>query len=384
MIENNTNQPAQEEQQAPAEMAGFNPFDEGAWVEQPAPDVPRETITEETPKTEAQTETPAQEAAKEEAPKPWYADFGFESEEAAKTEIQTLRESKDKAPTAAEIQFANEQSQTLFNYLKEGKETEVLQFLSRKQQLAQVETMPAEAALRLHIEQTHPHYKAEDVADVMEEKYGLPPKPVMEAHEDEEDFAVRETAYNNQVAKVQRRMERDAFAAREELKKINQELVLPEIGGKTPEAQAPAQSSAEVEAIRQQYLQSLDQHFQKFTGFQVTYKDEAVELPIPFAVTPEEAQAQRDALRNFDHDAYFASRWIGQDGQYNVEQMMADKYLLENRDKVFQKLVSEAVNQRLAHERKNKANIQVNGPSGTFNPGAQDQNKEMAEHFFSN
>jgi hypothetical protein len=62
MIENNTNQPAQEEQQAPAEMAGFNPFDEGAWVEQPAPDVPRETITEETPKTEAQTETPAQEA----------------------------------------------------------------------------------------------------------------------------------------------------------------------------------------------------------------------------------------------------------------------------------------------------------------------------------
>jgi hypothetical protein len=384
MTENTVNQPAQEEQQQPAEMAGFNPFDEGAWVEQPTPDVPRETITEETVETPAATTTTTEEATTTEAPKPWYADLGYDSEEAAKTEIQTLREGKDKAPTAAEIQFANEQSQTLFNYLREGKETEVLQFLSRKQQLAQVETMPAEAALRLHIEQTHPHYKAEDVADVMEEKYGLPAKPVQEAHEDDDEFAVREQAYNQQVAKVQRRMERDAYAAREELKKINQELVLPEIGGKTPEAQANAQSSAEVEAIRQQYLQSLDAQYSKFTGFQVTYKDEAVELPIPFAVTPEEATAQRDALRNFDHDAYFASRWIGQDGHYNVEQMMADKYLLENRDRVFQKLVSEAVNQRLAHERKARANIQVNGPSGTLNPGAQATDKDMAEHFFSN
>jgi hypothetical protein len=384
MTENTVNQPAQEEQQAPAEMAGFNPFDEGAWVESPAPDVPRETTTEETPETPAQTETPAQDAPAEEAPKPWYADFGYESEEAARTEITTLREGKDKAPTPAEIKFANEQSQTLFNYLREGKEEDVLKFLSRKQQLAQVETMPAEAALRLHLEQANPHYKAEDIQDVMEERYALPQKPVMEAHEDEEEFALREQAYNQQVAKVQRRMERDAFAAREELKKINQELVLPEIGGKTPESQAPAQSSAEVEAIRTQYLQSLDTQYSKFTGFQVTYKDEAVELPIPFQVTPEEALAQRDALRNFDHDAYFASRWIGPDGAYNVEQMMADKYLLENRDKVFQKLVSEAVNQRLAHERKAKANIHVNGPSGTLNPGAQVSDKDMAEHFLSN
>jgi hypothetical protein len=383
MTENTVNPPVQDEQITPTEMAGLDPFAEGAWTETP-PDVPRETIAEESAETPAQTETTVQEAAAAEAPKPWYTDFGYESEEAARTEIQTLREGRDKPPTAQEIQFANEQSQTLFNYLKEGKEADVLQFLTRKQQLAQVETMPAEAALRLHLESANPHYKPEDIQDVMEERYGLPPRPVQEPHEDDDEFAAREAAYNQQAGKVQRRMERDAYAAREELKRLNADLVLPEIGGKTPEAQTPAQSSAEVEAIRQQYLQTLDRDYTKFKGFEVTYKDEAVELPIRFVVTPEEQAAQRDQMHNFDHNEYFANRWIAQDGSYQIENMISDKYFLENKERIIQKLVSDAVNQRLAHERKHRSNIHVSGPSGTLNPGAQASEKDMAEHFFSN
>ena len=369
--------------------APVDPFNEASWVEVPAAgedDVPRETTGEENKEVKAQEgqESTAQEAApKEEAPAPWYQSFGYDSEEAAKAEIEALRAQKDQPPTPAEIAFANEQSRQFFDYLREGKEDEVYKFLEAKRRFAAVDAMPAPDALRLHLEAAHPHYSAEDVADIMEERYALPPAPVRDEYESDQDWAQKETAYQTQVQKVQRRMERDAVGARQELQKLNQQLVLPEIPGRQAQASAaPAQSSAEVEAARQTYLSTLDRDYQKFAGFNAVFKDEEVEIPVQFQIDPTEKAALHERLRNFDVDGFILSRWFTPEGQPNAVAIAEDVYLLENRGRVTQKLVQDAVNQRLVHERKKAANIKIGGDKGTFQPEGNHMD-ELARAIFS-
>jgi hypothetical protein len=359
-------------QEAPQVTGMVDPFNEEAWVEPtPEADVPRETGDETPPKEEAKEEEAKPEVVAE-APKPWYETYGFASEDEAKTEIETLRSLKEKAPTPAEIAFANEQSKRLFEAIKEGKEDEVYQILEQKRKLSAADTMPAADALRLQLSLTHQHYTPEDVSDVMEERYALPPRPVQELHESDDDFALRENAYSQQVQKVERRMNRDAVSAREELKRINQELVLPDINKQAPEnPEAAAQRSAELKALRDSYLQAFDRDFPKFTGFQVTYKDEEVEIPVAYTVDETEKAAYRARLSDFDVDEFVNSKWFNPDGSPNVVKFAQDVYEMENRDRIMQKLVNEAVNQRLAHERKKNANIHLSGPQGTLVPGGE-------------
>jgi hypothetical protein len=377
--------PGQEAPQQTETVAAINPFDEGAWVEQD-PSVPQGT--NDSPQTEEvkpEVETPEAQKPEAEATKAWYETFGYESEDAAKAEIETLRSLKDKEPTPAETQFANEQSKRLFEAIREGKEDEVFQILDQKRKLSAVDTMPAADALRLHLQMANKHFSPEDVQDVMEERYALPSKPLQELHESDEDFQIRENAYQSVVQKVERKMAREAVEAREALKKINQELVLPEIKGQGSGAEpTTAQSSADIEKARQTYLQTLERDFSQFNGFSATYKDEEVELPVAYTVDEAEKTALKERLKNFDVDGFILSRWFNpKDGSPNAAQIAADVYALENGQKVTQKLVTEAVNQRLAHERKKSANINVTGGQRTLNPQATNDTTEMANHFFS-
>jgi hypothetical protein len=369
--------------EAPQVTGMVDPFNEEAWVEPtPEADVPRETGDETPPKEEIKEEEAKPEVVAE-APKPWYETYGFASEDEAKIEIETLRSLKEKAPTPAEIAFANEQSKRLFEAIKEGKEDEVYQILEQKRKLSAADTMPAADALRLQLSLTHQHYTPEDVSDVMEERYALPPRPVQELHESDDDFALRENAYSQQVQKVERRMNRDAVSAREELKRINQELVLPDIAQKAA-APDPAQSSAEIEAARRTYLSTLERDFAKFTGFAATYKDEEVEIPVAYAVDEAESKALRTRLEDFNVDDFILSRWFTKEGAPNVTQIAQDVYELENGARIKQKLIHEAVNQRLAHERKKAANIHLSGPQGTLVPnGEKSHQKAQADAIWS-
>ena len=76
----------------------------------------------------------------------------------------------------------------------------------------------------------------------------------------------------------------------------------------------------------------------------------------------------KNSLNDFDSDSYFGERWFAEDGKPKVQQMMADKYLLENYSKILQKVANEAASQKmLAHLKKN-GNININQtptPQGT-------------------
>jgi hypothetical protein len=64
---------------------------------------------------------------------------------------------------------------------------------------------------------------------------------------------------------------------------------------------------------------------------------------------------------------------------------MADKYLLENRDKILQKVANEAASQRLLAHLKKTGNITLNQPTpqGTPTPSATAQMDSLAAWAFS-
>ena len=174
--------------------------------------------------------------------------------------------------------------------------------------------------------------------------------------------------WQTQVDYVEKKLMIEAKVLRPELEKLKSDIKLPDIYN---EAEYQAQSQAEFEMMQQArsiYENTLNSEFQSFNGFNVSVKDEDVEIPISFNVAEEERLAMKNELSDFDSDSYFENRWFNKEGKPNVQQIMADKYLLENREKIFSKIANEAASQRLLAHLKKNGNININQtstPQGT-------------------
>jgi hypothetical protein len=152
----------------------------------------------------------------------------------------------------------------------------------------------------------------------------------------------------------------EAKVLKPEIEKLRSEITLPDIYN---ESAREAQSQEEFEIMQEArsiYERTLDSEFQSFNGFNVSVKDEDVEIPISFNVAEEERLAIKNDLEDFDTDLYFENRWFNKEGKPNVQQIMADKYLLENREKIFSKIANEAASQRLLAHLKKNGNININ------------------------
>lgn len=306
---------------------------------------------------------------------------------AAKTELEQLRA---KPQTAAERKFANEESKKLAEAWEAGETDKVFEYLDTQRQLKKAADLSAADAIKLHLKQSNPHYKSEDIEDVFEERYSVPKKPAQGVNEEKEEFDERLTEYNTRVAKVNRAIERDAVAAKQDLAKRITELVPPEIPQREQVNQGPSQEVLDGrKAYVENYRKAVPKEIENFKGFTTTFKDEAVEIPISYAVTPEEVKEFQTELEafadaNLDVNTLFSKDWVNPDGTINIRRVAEDRYLLKNRDKIFQKIANESASKRLAHQIKLNSNIHVNGGKIPTTEIKKDENAEMLEHFWKN
>jgi hypothetical protein len=297
------------------------------------------------------------------------ARFGFNSEEEGVEELRTLRE---RAQTPAEIKFANEQSEKFFDYLKEGKEDDVYSYLTSKKQLERIDkldvTKVTDAAeiIRLNLQYKYPDLTPDEIVDIFQETYVRPIKPVQGELQTNEDYQADVDRWNQQCQAIDKRVIREAKMAKPELAKFKSELVLPDIPSKQQEQQQAEPTQEELAAQAQAkatYLKSMDTGLNTFTGYKITYKDEAVEIPISYDATPEEKAALKPAIEKLysSYEEYFGPRWRNADGSINSAKVIEDIHLLENKGKVLQKLTNESGAQRLKQQLKTKSNIEVEG-----------------------
>jgi|APGre2960657404_1045060.scaffolds.fasta_scaffold19223_2 hypothetical protein len=375
---------------APIELAvGFNPFGDDN-----APQV--QNKIEEAPilNNEPQSAPPPQEETKVEEPSspPQAFDsnqflkerFGFESVEQAEEEFKRFREPKE------EFKFQDDMSKTLFDAIKEGKTDDIYEILNQQKKLDKLisnELTPDLAVdiIKTNIQNKYKDLTSDEVDLLFYDQYFVPSKPEQAYDDSDEDYATKVKTWQSQVDYLDKKMMIEAKVIRPELTKLKSELKLPDIYG---EAQQEAESREEVEKMQQArsiYEKTLDSDFQSFSGFTVSVKDEDVEIPISFNVAEEERLAMKNTLADFDSDSYFGERWFAEDGKPKVQQMMADKYLLENYNKILQKVANEAASQRMLAHLKKTGNININQPTpqGTPTPSANAERDRLAAWAFS-
>lgn len=374
---------------APIEGAFVNPFNTEL-VQEPAKPVNGNEPGGEAakPNTVSEPAKPAAEAPKEEEDifdEAQYVktNFGWDSADAGKEELQRLRDLEKKPVT-----FANADSEKAFNYLKEGKEVELRDLLDRKIKLSKSDALEAKNAISLHLQVTKPHYTTQDIEDVLEEMYPTPQKPVQGKEEEQDVYDARLTEYSQTLEKINRRISRDALQAKEDLKKLHSEFILPDIHPIDPNLiQGAAQKELEAKQNREKYLAAVESDFNKVSGFNATFKDKEVEIPLSYGLTDEEKAIYKEKLKTFDVYKYFGPRWFNEDDSPKIDKMMSDIYLLENPDKIMQKFVNDAGSKRMDHYLKDKKNIKIDGKQneGTFQPSNEEaKQKALGEWAFAN
>ena len=379
---------------APIELAeGFNPFsDDNAPQVQPkieeAPILTNEPISQEAPPPQEETKVEEQAASTQSFDSNQFIKerFGYDSVEQAEQEFKKLKEQPS-------FEFKDDVSRTLFDAIREGKADDVYEILNQQKRLEKLtnsELTPDLAAeiVKTNIKNKYKDLSADDVELLFYDQHFVPLKPEQGYDESDEDYAGKVKTWQSQVDYAERRLMIEAKVIRPELEKLKSEIKLPDIYN---EAGREAESQEEFE-IQQQarsiYEKTLDSDFQSFNGFNVSVKDEDVEIPISFNVGEDERLAMKNDLMDFDSDSYLENRWFFKDGKPNIPQIMADKYLLENREKIFSKIANEAASQRVLAHIKRNGNININqsptpqGAKPDLN-GTEAERLRMAEWAFS-
>ena len=312
--------------------------------------------------------------------------FGFESVEDAENQFKKFKEQPS-------FEFKDDVSKTLFDAIREGKADDVYQVLNEQKRLDKLTTAElnpdlAVEIIKENIKNKHKDLDQEEIDLLFFEKFYVPLKPEQTFDDSDEDYTEKVKTWQNQVDYVEKRLMIEAKLSRPELEKYKSDIQLPDIYN---ESGRQAESQAEFEMMqeaRSEYEKTLNSDFQSFNGFNVSVKDEDVEIPISFNVGEDEKLVMKNQLEDFDTDTYFENRWFNKDGKPNVQQIMADKYLLENREKIFSKIANEAASQRLLAHLKKNGNININqtatpqGAKPDLN-GVEAERLRMAEWAFS-
>ena len=386
--------PENTDMSAPIRLAeGYNPFsDENVPQVQPAVEVAPIATNE--PNEQQQSdqlvqneESKVQESNQSFDQNQFFKDrFGYETVEEFESEFKKFKE------TPA-FEFKDDISKTLFDAIREGKADDVYEVLNQQKRLEKLTTSElnseiAAEIVKTNIKNKHKGLSNEDVELLFYDQFFVPLKPEQGYDESDDDYAAKVNQWQSQVDYTERRLMIEAKVLKPEIEKLRSEITLPDIyneSGREAESQAEFEVMQEARSI---YERTLDSDFQSFNGFSVSVKDEDVEIPISFNVAEEERLAMKNDLMDFDSDSYLENRWFTKDGKPNIQQIMADKYLLENREKIFSKIANDAASQRLLANLKKNGNININqtptpqGAKPDLN-GIEAERQRMAEWAFS-
>lgn len=359
----------QEEKVVVQQTGAADPFDEDKWVE--------ESVQEQTVNTPAKVDKDKVEEGveekividadgllvKETGWKNWAeakaAKLRLEElEKAPKTEPTKLNEASEKMLKALEGEDGEE---TLFNYIQTKRQ------IQRAEKLDASKPKDAAEIIRLDLKYKNHDLSEDDIDYLMEKRYSIPEKPEKEEDQTDDQYEKKVARWEKEVRLAEKAMVVDAKLAKPGLSKFMPEIVLPKIQkAESTQAKEPTQEElAVIQQVRDSYLQAFDKQAVNFKGFNVEVTDEEVKIPVSYIITDKERDATKESLQTFDLNEYFQNRWFDADKKTGivtpkVEQAMADKYKLENFDKILHKVASEAAAQMKAHLKKQRLNTNLN------------------------
>ena len=401
MSENNNNQEqvqenVQESVQENVQQQSFNPFSDSSWSAMP--DFTNNPAPASSPDTQEEYEEEIVDADE------WLkGQFGWDNADAAREEIEQLRQLRDTASSPAEIEFANEQSAKFFKLMQEGKEDDLYSFLENKKKfdrltsISELDTRSAAEIIKLNMQQKYKDLTPNEIEYKFNKQFSVPQRPAQGDLETDEEYQEKLSNWEARVKDVETEMFIEAKLAKPELEKFKNELVLPDVQFETGQ-QGYELSQEELDAqsaLMNQFKESAIAALSSFDGFNVSVKDEEVEIPLSYAVSDEEksavaSQIEQFADANFDANVVLAERWLKDDGnggyKLNTNQIIRDLTLLQSEGKVNQKFVNDAASKRLAEYIKKTSNVSVTSQTAqsTFSGNNKSDLDRQIEYIWKN
>lgn len=315
-------------------------------------------------------ETKKEEIIVQPEPKVWHKDYGWETEEAAKAEIEQLREFRKQVP--AEQKFENEQSKQIHELLRQGKTKEVKEFLDTQDKLntltsGDVTDDTAEAILKLSLQLKHKDagLSQAEIDYKYNKEFGLPRKPIDRDDLTDEENRAKLDEWQERVDDIMMNRRTEAKLAKPELDKLKTQIVLPNI---SENVQQKPPTQEELDAAKKydnDYVQSVDNSIKNFNGVTIPVKNEVVDFPVSFGVTDEEKVTLSALMKdfqksNYDANGLFADLWVNDDKTLKTDKMIEDYYFIKNKEKMLSKLANDSATKAVESYIKGKKNINVN------------------------
>ena len=344
----------------------INPFDVSSYSSDPNASVePTQTEPTQTEPTAAEP-TQVEPTATQTEP----AQTNAEPTQAEPAQVEPAQ-SEPSEPTKIQFEWENEVAKNIYDSLTTGNISEVADILYEQKVLSELDKMDESDILKLKIAYDYPDLSPEEIEEEFASKYAVD-KDFDESLMSEEEIAAKRKQIEKQEKVLARELKKDVREAKDYLQTLKQDISFPDILSQFQEQSQPSVNTEEVvsqylktqeeeqakayEQARQMYEQSIESGLNAFEGFNVNYKDEEVQFDGKYALSPEEkAQLQND-LKDFDLESFYGPRYY-KDGKYDTKQLAEDVYFLQNRDKIVNSMVTQAVSKAKADLLKGMKNI---------------------------
>jgi hypothetical protein len=351
----------QEQQQEQQQVELPNPFLETSWADPTNP-------------SESESQSPQQEEEYEEeivdADEWLNSQFGWENADAAKAEIEELRNLRESAQSEAEIEFANEQSAKFFRLMQEGKEDELYSFLENKKKLdrlvsSDLDRNTAAEIIKLNMQQKYQDLTPDEIDYKFKKQFSIPSKPTQRDIETDDEYEERVSEWESRVKDIETEMFIEAKLARPELEKFKNDLVLPEVEFENGPTQFTQEELAMRDTILNEYYDAAQRALDEFDSLSVVVKDEEVEIPLAYNLSYDEKSFIAEKLETFaennlDANAILADRWLTEDGQIDTKQIIQDLAILYSEGRIGQKFANDAAAKRLSEYMRKSSNVSIN------------------------
>jgi hypothetical protein len=310
---------------------------------------------------------------------------------------QTTTEIVESEVTPFNFEWPNDVSKDIYNKLINGNISELADMIYEQKVLSSINTLDDADILRLKMAYEYPDLSPQEIEEEFSSRFSIDDDVDTSMMTDEE-IVSHNKRIEKQTKAISREMKKEVREAKDYLEGLKEDISFPDILSQVQNAQSQLspdevlndfftkqeqEQSQAYEQARQAYVSSLDDGLKSFDGFSVNYKDEDVQFDGKYNLTPEEKVSLSSSLKDFDLEEFYGSRYF-KEGKYDSKQLAEDVYFLQNRDKVVNSLVTQAVSKAKSDLLRSMKNVDFNdSPRGTASSGSNDDYSQMVSKLYS-
>jgi len=373
-----------------SEAQEFNPFNVSEYSN---------TETQETPQAVETTETvqTPEPAPQEQAPVVTeVVEMNTEYSTPTETKVEETEQKQEFEPTEYTFEWPNEVSKNIYEKLINGDISELADMIYEQKVLSSLDDMSEADVIKLKMAYEYPDLTPEEIEDEFNSRFSVD-EDFDESLLTEDEIASRRKQIEKQKKALGRELKKEVRDAKDYLSEMKQEISFPDILSQVankqqynPEdvvsqylAYEEEEQSKAHDSARKEYLNSINEGLKSFDGFNVSYKDEDVSFDGKYSLTPEDKAALTNSLNDFDLDDFYGNRYY-KDGKYDAKQLAEDVYFLQNRDKIINAMVTQAVSRAKMDILKSMKNVDYNdSPRVAASAASTDDYSAMVSKLYS-